>query len=383
MKKLAVLASVASFPLMAFAALININTADIATLETLPGIGAVKAQAIIDYRTEYGPFAALEDIENVSGIGPATFANIEAFITVDEAPPPPVSDTGASATSTDRAATSTPAASSTPRTGGAPEYAPLPALRITATVPDTVAARADTAYSATVYDRTGALRPDAVISWSFGDGMERTGDSVLHAFYAPGEYFLVVHATSADGGDAYASFTITAEDASISLTSISSRGIALTNNAPHAVDLSSWRLATGGKEFRFPENTLILPKHTVTFAPEVTELPSASSAELRYPSGAVAASYPLQSASQAPKPPARTVSYNQMQTVEPVTGSNAIPAHDIQAVGAPTAQAALAAAGAAVSSSSATSVSPRHSAAPWVAGFMGLLVFSGGALLLL
>lgn len=70
------------FPAAAHAALVNINTADAALLDTLPGIGPAKAQAIIDYRTKNGPFAAIEDIQNVSGIGPATYANLKAEITV-------------------------------------------------------------------------------------------------------------------------------------------------------------------------------------------------------------------------------------------------------------------------------------------------------------
>lgn len=60
--------------------LVNINTADLTGLETLPGIGAVKAQAIIDYRTEQGPFNKKEDLEKVSGIGKATLELIESLV---------------------------------------------------------------------------------------------------------------------------------------------------------------------------------------------------------------------------------------------------------------------------------------------------------------
>jgi competence protein ComEA len=60
---------------------VNINTADAATLESLPGIGPSLAQRIIDYRQAHGPFAQIEDIEEVSGIGPARFAQIQDLIT--------------------------------------------------------------------------------------------------------------------------------------------------------------------------------------------------------------------------------------------------------------------------------------------------------------
>lgn len=62
---------------------VNINTADVAALDLLPGIGPALAQRIIDYRQEHGPFARLEDIMEVSGIGPGTFEKLRDLITVD------------------------------------------------------------------------------------------------------------------------------------------------------------------------------------------------------------------------------------------------------------------------------------------------------------
>lgn len=61
---------------------ININTADETQLTTLTGIGATRAQAIIAYRQENGPFAAIEDIMNVQGIKEGTFAKIKDEIVV-------------------------------------------------------------------------------------------------------------------------------------------------------------------------------------------------------------------------------------------------------------------------------------------------------------
>lgn len=62
--------------------LININTADLDTLMTLSGIGIILGQRIIDYRAEYGDFAAIEDIMFVSGIKESVFAKIKDEITV-------------------------------------------------------------------------------------------------------------------------------------------------------------------------------------------------------------------------------------------------------------------------------------------------------------
>ena len=61
--------------------LIDINSADLAGLMTLSGIGTAKAQAILDYRSRYGPFGSIEDIKNVSGIGEGIFARIKDYIT--------------------------------------------------------------------------------------------------------------------------------------------------------------------------------------------------------------------------------------------------------------------------------------------------------------
>ncbi|NMC60449.1 MAG: hypothetical protein GYA51_13850 [Candidatus Methanofastidiosa archaeon] len=61
---------------------ININKANLEQLMALPGIGEVKAQAIIDYRTKNGPFKSIQEIMNVTGIGEKTFEKIQDMITV-------------------------------------------------------------------------------------------------------------------------------------------------------------------------------------------------------------------------------------------------------------------------------------------------------------
>jgi competence protein ComEA len=61
---------------------VNLNTATLTDLDTLPGIGPAIAQRIIEYRQQNGAFAKLEDIKKVRGIGDALFEQIKELITV-------------------------------------------------------------------------------------------------------------------------------------------------------------------------------------------------------------------------------------------------------------------------------------------------------------
>ncbi len=55
---------------------VDLNTADLAQLDTLPGVGPAIAQRILDWRAENGSFTSVEDLLEVSGIGPATFERL-------------------------------------------------------------------------------------------------------------------------------------------------------------------------------------------------------------------------------------------------------------------------------------------------------------------
>lgn len=61
---------------------ININTAGVAELDKLSGVGPVLAERILQYRSEHGPFARAEDLENVSGIGPKIYEKMASQVTV-------------------------------------------------------------------------------------------------------------------------------------------------------------------------------------------------------------------------------------------------------------------------------------------------------------
>ena len=63
---------------------ININQAEAWLLDALPGIGPDRAQAIVDYRNQNGPFRRIEDLLNIGGIGNTTLDTIRELIAVED-----------------------------------------------------------------------------------------------------------------------------------------------------------------------------------------------------------------------------------------------------------------------------------------------------------
>jgi len=70
-----------AFAASAFAA-VNLNTADVKALESIKGIGPAKAEAIVKYREEHGPFKTIEELANVKGIGPQLVNKIKPHVEV-------------------------------------------------------------------------------------------------------------------------------------------------------------------------------------------------------------------------------------------------------------------------------------------------------------
>ena len=63
---------------------VELNTADLESLESLPGIGPRTAQLIVEYRTEAGGFKKIEELMNVRGIGETTFLRLRELVHIDE-----------------------------------------------------------------------------------------------------------------------------------------------------------------------------------------------------------------------------------------------------------------------------------------------------------
>jgi competence protein ComEA len=61
--------------------LVSLSSATVEELDTLPGVGPITAQKIVDYRTEHGPFASVDDLDAVPGIGPTRIEQLRDLVT--------------------------------------------------------------------------------------------------------------------------------------------------------------------------------------------------------------------------------------------------------------------------------------------------------------
>ena len=83
--KLGLLISLLSINPFAFAGVVNINTADAQTLaDNIKGVGKAKAQAIIDFREEHGPFKSVDEMTQVKGIGLKLINNNRDNLTIKD-----------------------------------------------------------------------------------------------------------------------------------------------------------------------------------------------------------------------------------------------------------------------------------------------------------
>lgn len=363
-------------PFAAFAALININTATADELDALPGIGPSKAAAIVQYRTDHGPFASIADIQNVSGIGPSTYADIAPLITVGDVPAG--GDSGGSATTT---ASSTP-----PASGSASSYVPPPSSLAADAGPD-FAATLDMPIAFSARVKAGnSLDSSAQLFWSFGDGSSAEGNPAQKTYQFPGTYIVSVRVQdgTAETSD---TVTVTVSAARVRFADVTSAGFTIANDSDLTLDLSGWRLSSGGSTFRFPEGTRILPQGSVLFPQMITDLPVAYDAVLTYPDGVVAAR------ALPPQPEPLSTSSTSVQTVSSASATSlSVPPHVADAVSAPApAPEAVAGAGAAFAASVTPEGDPEAPAgmghgflhSPWVYGALGVLTVAGAAFLIL
>ncbi len=269
--------AVLAFAPAAAAELLNINIADSTALQTLNGIGPSKAQAIIDYRTEHGPFAKIEDIMNVSGIGATTYANIQNYITVGGTPAPqPQAQVQPPPPSQPQAQTPAPFSA-----------APVPSLTVRITTDPRATAGAGSVFEGQAYGVEDLPIENARYVWNFGDGATAEGMSVFHTYAYPGKYTLVLVAASGMLSGR-AKMVVEAVSSRVRLLAESDGSLALHNDSGAELAVGYWTLKRGSGSFAIPEGTLIAAGGGVRFSPAILGLPPGK-AELFYPNGSLAA----------------------------------------------------------------------------------------------
>lgn len=370
------------------ASLININTADAALLDTLPGIGPAYATRIVDYRNAHGPFARIEDIQNVSGIGPSTYADIASLITVGDTDTSNASTTDTQETA-DSAGSPVQEQTTSSSSGSTTASAPPPPSQLSIVISGNHNAIVGVPLhmSARTTIKNGSVDPSRII-WSFGDGSSTTGGSTVDKIYRYAGTYVIVADVREGVMQAHDEMIVAVKPADVRLLTISSDGITIMNDSSERLDLSGWRLLSGTGSFRIPDGTVILPKMSVLFPFGITHLPMALDAILLYPDGIIATRF-------APPPPITVAQLPQpvngsykVQTVEPIISKKTnVQAHE-KAVGAPTAATELAAVGAAMSSEPAVTPATNgriHALfkSPWTLGLLGVIAAAGSVFILL
>lgn len=257
------------------AAFVNINTAGVAELDTLPGIGPAYAQRIVDYRTANGPFQKIEDIQNVSGIGPSIFAGMKDLITVGDVVE----------TSGDTSGTSSGASQTTSNVSSV--------TTLYSSVPVTTFQSSSKLEVGIGRDRVGVvgspiefklesnikLARNSGLRWNFGDGSEAGGDVVTHAYEYPGEYVVVLNVDVPEG-QAVARVNVRIIEPKLEITFANQDRIEIKNNSSEEVNLFGRMLVWDDRYFAFPKDTIIKSGQSINFSKKVTGFSPVSSLEV-------------------------------------------------------------------------------------------------------
>ncbi|HEY6018659.1 MAG TPA: helix-hairpin-helix domain-containing protein [Candidatus Paceibacterota bacterium] len=339
-----------ALPLFA-ATLVNINTADSATLQTLNGIGPSKAQAIIDYRTQHGAFATIQDIQNVSGIGPSTYANIKDYITVGDGTSAQTTPTQSTQTQTNSQTQQTSQQDQTTQTQTSTNSALPPVITAKITTDAKAVVGAGTILNGSAYNSAGEpLVANVRYMWNFGDGTTAEGQQVIHTYRYPGAYSVELN-IGYNYSSAMARLKLPVIQPTINLVAEGDASLTVYNQTADDIDVGGWSivdpsagLGTGGttKTFVIPADTVVLAGEGVRFGAAATGLPGSRSAMLLYPNGTQAASAvvgkssPLRGERITPAPIApATVSAPAQPAVIPTTTPNMAAAATAPASGQP------------------------------------------------
>jgi hypothetical protein len=199
---------------------------------------------------------------------------------------------------------------------------------VRANVSARMVAGADTAFDALALGLEKEPIPNARFLWSFGDGASAEGKKVYHAYHYPGNYVVLVEASSGEWS-ATDRKDISVSSPSLSLPHIEPGAagyIEVANAGADDINLSRWFLSSASTFFSFPEGTIVRAKFSVRFPSAITGLVAGPDASLLYPNGTVAARYqlpvlpvPVTATMPLPAPPHTSVEDRLEATPKPVS----------------------------------------------------------------
>ncbi len=259
-------------------ALVDINSASSAELETLNGIGPTKAAAIINYRAENGSFSNKNEILNVSGIGDATFEKIKNDITVGT-----VSKVS-SDKNDDKNEDTVNSQSDTGEGGVSVNREPINSLQINVPTYAFVGQSVKFEVNPEDTEKSRLVR----YRWNFGDAATSNDKNPVHTYQYAGTYAVVVESY-------YLKETKTARQQivvlkpQLSITRDLSGAILIRNDGAKEIDLSGMSLV-GQTSFVFPMYSFLLADKTMTVNDSLVEAAAGTVVTLLDQSGTVIAS---------------------------------------------------------------------------------------------
>lgn len=241
-------------------ALVNINTASLDELDTLPGVGPSTAEKIVAAR----PFSSTSEIQNVQGIGgpgSKTYEDIIGLITVNG---------GTTVVLEDEDEPDTESTDDVSVDSGKEVHEPVNGLLIKA--PTIAFAGQLVEFDVNPTDGTD----DRLVrySWNFGDGSISAEKSPRHQYPHPGTYVIVVESYFQKQAKV-ARREISVVPLALELTPVTGGGLSVKNAGVYEVDLSDLTISSLG-EFVFPKHTILLPGKSL-----VIESVSGSTAQLK------------------------------------------------------------------------------------------------------